>query len=87
LPDGSQCRGDGKYGTTTGFMYFVVNPGLVFPFVQVNTSGVNTGITYTPPKPSTTPTTPTKGGTNAQNVQTTPLVIPPSKALTMQALQ
>jgi|SRR5579863_7260999 len=87
LPDGSQCRGDGKYGTTTGFMYFVVNPGLIFPFVQVNTSGVNTGITYTPPKPATTPTAPTKGGTTAQNLQAAPLVVPPSKALTMQALQ
>ena len=51
MPDGSQCRGDGKYGTTAGFLYFIANPGLALPFNQVNTTGTNTAIVYTPPKP------------------------------------
>jgi hypothetical protein len=51
LPDGSQCNGDGNYGKATGFLYFVANQGLAFQFNQINATGTNTGVTYTPPKP------------------------------------
>ena len=50
VPDGSQCKGDGNYGPNAGFLYFVANPDTAFPFMQLNATGLNTAITYTPPK-------------------------------------
>jgi hypothetical protein len=50
VPDGNQCKGDGNYGPNAGFLYFVANPDTAFPFMQLNATGLNTAITYTPPK-------------------------------------
>jgi len=56
LPDGTQCKGDGKYGATAGFLYFVPAESLAFPFSQISATGTSTAVTYTPPKPLTTST-------------------------------
>lgn len=55
VSDGSQCQGDGQYGKNAGFMYFVANGSLAFPFMQLNASGASTAVTFTPPKPPANP--------------------------------
>jgi hypothetical protein len=86
--DGTQCFGDGSYAKAAGFMYFVVNDAIAFPFIQMNPSGSTSSVIYTPPKPAAA----------ASPTNTFNLVIPPiannSNALTdlknklgMQAVQ
>jgi hypothetical protein len=48
---GFSCSGTPPYGTAAGIMYFLAaDANLVFPFIQVNTSGTNTSVVFTPPK-------------------------------------
>jgi hypothetical protein len=66
LTTGKQCNVNGKYGSTSGFLYFVASENIAFPFLQTNSTGASSGITYTPPKPATgagNPGAPTKSGT------------------------
>lgn len=71
-PDGTFCSVVGGYDSevTGGLMYFVTHhPEVAFPFVQVNTSGANSPIVYTPPKP------PSGGGAPQTASQTQPAAL------------
>jgi len=91
ISDGIHCSGDGKYGSKTGFLYFVVNSNLVFPFKQANTTtGVNSGVTYEPPKEpekakaATATNVPAAPASTLQNLNALPDL---KQKLAMQAIQ
>jgi hypothetical protein len=90
VPDGSQCKGDGNYGANAGFLYFVANPDTAFPFMQLNATGLNTAITYTPPKKDSqnqgtpTPNPAVSPANLLENLNASPQV---KRTFSMQAVQ
>ena len=70
--------------------YFVINPDTAFPFMQLNATGLNTAITYTPPKKDSqnqgtpTPNPAVSPANLLENLNASPQV---KRTFSMQAVQ